>query len=220
MKNILSPLRVLLRYEFTSDISGNKAIGTSLLFALSTTFISFQLVDQQLHIQYWSALFWLIQLFNAFQLTHNHFAAEHPGSFLYHYTLYSPETFALQKIIYFSIHLTILALLSLLLWSFLGIAISSLLSWIGLIVIHSILLASVMSLISFLGAKLKGSFSFISILSLPILMPHLILLIKVTKSLLMNSPWAMYKTYLLSDGLLMMVCLTLTFILFPYLWNE
>lgn len=213
-------ISTLLAKEFKLEFRQKNTLFSSLLFMITTSFVCYHLGQKSLNMTLWSTLFWVIHIFAGFNVTQAHFSSENQGRLLYQYTLISPGHYATYKMIYFSVLLFLLGFVSLLMWLFLGIELQQIYIWLILILINALVLSALLTITSFMSAKLSGNFALISILSLPVLMPHLLFLSKITRSLWQNSPWVMYQKYMLGSGLLVIISMALAFILFPYLWKE
>ncbi|HKO82103.1 MAG TPA: hypothetical protein VJU78_16965, partial [Chitinophagaceae bacterium] len=91
-----------------------------LLYIGATIFVLFMAVDEP-ESKVWNGLFWVIQLFICINAVAKSFLQESRGRMLYFYSIASPAHFVLAKLLFNSLLMLIMSLLSLLLFSlFLG----------------------------------------------------------------------------------------------------
>ncbi len=195
-----------------------------LLYVVSTvfvTYLSFSLRRNQLTPIVWNTLFWIIILFTAVNAIAKSFSQERYGRLMYYYSLCSPQAIIISKIIYNA--LIMLAL------SGIGFAIYSLVMGnpvgdVGLymisIVLAAIGFASVLTLVAGIASKADNSATLMAVLSFPIILPMLLMTIRLAKNALDGLDWSVSTdeiTTLLSIDL---IVITLSYLLFPYLWRS
>lgn len=169
----------------------------------------------------WNALFWIILLFSAINAVSKSFVQENKGRNLYYYLLASPQAIILAKIIYNSVLMVILSLMGLAIYSLvldnpvqdhLLFAINTLLGAIGF--------ASTLTLVSGIAAKAGNNGTLMAVLSIPIVIPMLLLLMKVSKNAIdgLDRESSLDEIVILAAINLMVG--SLSYILFPYLWRS
>lgn len=168
----------------------------------------------------WNGLFWVIQLFVCINAVAKSFLQESRGRMLYFYSITSPANFVLSKLLFNSILMLAMSLLSLLLFSlFLGNPMQKAGQFVGLVLLGGWSLSLVFTFLAAIAAKAQQNAAIMAVLGFPIIIPQIILLMKLSNAafapLLTISP----TTVLLLIALDIMVIL-LAVILFPFLWKD
>nr|WP_031525590.1 heme exporter protein CcmB [Dyadobacter crusticola] len=220
----MNEIRTLIWKEVTLEWRQKYALSGMLLYVVSTvfvTYLSFSLRRNQLTPIVWNTLFWIIILFTAVNAIAKSFSQERYGRLMYYYSLCSPQAIIISKIIYNA--LIMLAL------SGIGFAIYSLVMGnpvgdVGLymisIVLAAIGFASVLTLVAGIASKADNSATLMAVLSFPIILPMLLMTIRLAKNALDGLDWSVSTdeiTTLLSIDL---IVITLSYLLFPYLWRS
>ena len=195
-----------------------------LLYVVSTVFIcylSFGLRRNQLTPIVWNTLFWIILLFAAVNAIAKSFSQERYGRLIYYYSLCSPQAIILSKIIYNSV---IMLFLSGIGFGFYAFVMGNPVGDIGLfmicIALAAVGFASVLTLVAGIASKADNSATLMAVLSFPIILPMLLMTIKLAKNALDGLDWSVSTdeiTTLLSIDL---IVITLSYLLFPYLWRS
>ena len=90
-----------------------------------------------------------------------------------------------------------------------------------ILVLAAVGLAGVLTLMSAIASKAGGNFALMSILSLPVLMPLILVVIRLSKQAVDGIEWAGVSISLLVTlAALNVVNVLLAWLLFPYLWRE
>ena len=168
----------------------------------------------------WNGLFWVIQLFVCINAVAKSFLQESRGRMLYFYSITSPANFVLAKLLFNSILMLAMSLLSLLLFTlFLGNQMQKAGQFIGLVLLGGWSLSLVFTFLAAIAAKAQQNAAIMAVLGFPIIIPQIVLLMKLSNAafapLLTISP----TTVLLLIALDIMVIL-LAVILFPFLWKD
>lgn len=196
------------------------ALGGILLYVLSTVYIlyaSFEKIEPPL----WNALFWIVILFASVNAITKSFVQESGARQLYYYSLLSPISLILAKIIY---NVALLLLLSLLSWGAFTLFAENAVTDNGLFFL-AIFLATLgfsitFTFISAISAKANNSSTLMAILCFPLIIPIIMTLINLSKMALdlkikANIENDLY-TLLGIDALL----LGMTLVLYPFLWRD
>ena len=217
-------IRHLIKKEILLEWRQKYALNGILLYLASTIFVcylSFNLKSGIIQPITWNALFWIIVLFTAVNSISKSFIQEREGRLLYYYTLSSPESIIISKTIYYSILMIILTLFGFLLYSVvMGNPIQDLLSFIITIVLGSIGLASSLTMISGIASKTPNSSTLVAVLSFPVLIPLLLLLIKCSKNAIDGIDRSLYYDDLVILAAINAIVVTISYMLFPYLWRS
>ena len=203
------------------ELKQKYAINGIILYVISTIFISYLSFKSIIHPSTWNALFWIILLFASINAVAKSFMQENKGRQLYLYTLASAEAVIISKIIYNIILMNVLSLLCLGFYSlFIGNIIQDMMLFLIVLFLASIGFSSVLTLVSAIASKTNNNFSLMAILSFPIIVPLLITIIKVSKNAIDGLSISVSYNYLLVLFLLNIIVITLSYVLFPYLWRD
>jgi heme exporter protein B len=196
------------------------AINGILLYVFSTLFI----IKSSLFTvrpDVWIALFWIVILFASVNAGAKSFIQEGRGRLLYYYTIASPEDIILAKLLYNCVLLLILAFLSLGGFVvFFGDIIGNPLYFAVIILLGSIGFAASFTMISGIASKAKGSATLMTVLSFPVVLPQLLLAIKLSKRAVDGFDFSVGSKELVALGLINLIVIIVSYMLFPYLWRE
>ena len=197
------------------------AIYSMLLYVVSTSYVAYLSFEGVISDNSWVALFWIIVLFAAMNASLQSFKKELNQQALFFYFLAKPRAIILSKIIYNSGLLIFLTLISYGVYStFLGSPISAHLTFILCVILGSSAIASVLTLTAAIASKTNNSAGLMAVLSMPLLFPLLLNLIKTSKLCLSNDLTFVAGNQLLFLALLNIVSVLLSYLLFPYLWRD
>lgn len=191
-----------------------------LLYVGSTIFAVY-MMNGQPEPKVWNALFWLIQLFVTVNSVAKSFLQESAARYRYYYTIASPIDFMAAKIIYNLGLQLFISLISLLLFM---VMLGNPLQQTGLFLLVAFLgstaLSTVFTFLSAIAAKAGQNAALMAILGFPIITPVLMILSKLATKAIMpvyQAGWWQLAGIL---GLLILLVIILSLILFPFLWRE
>lgn len=168
----------------------------------------------------WNGLFWVIQLFICINAVAKSFLQESRGRMLYFYSLASPRDFVLAKLLFNSLLMLVMSLLSLFLFAlFLGNPIEKAGPFIGLVLLGGWSLSLVFTFLAAIAAKAQQNAAIMAVLGFPIIIPQLLLLMRLSNAAFNPVLTIPYTSVLLLVALDLMV-VTLAVILFPFLWRD
>jgi heme exporter protein B len=168
----------------------------------------------------WNSLFWIIQLFISINAVAKSFLQESKGRMLYFYSIASPMNFILAKLLFNSLLMLIMSLLSLFLFTlFLGNPIEKAGPFIGLVLLGGWGLSLVFTFLAAIAAKAQQNAAIMAVLGFPIIIPQLLLLIRLSKAAF-NPVLIMPVTSILLLVALDIMIIILAVILFPFLWKD
>ncbi|MCB9310902.1 MAG: heme exporter protein CcmB [Lewinellaceae bacterium] len=191
-----------------------------LLFAATVVFFIYKSFNN-INAREWSVLFWIIMLFSGLNAAMKTFLQEKKDTWHYYYTLFDPIDLLAAKLIYNTIFLLLLSLL-----------VIGFMSWFMFFPIHDLRLfflslmlgvigiSTVFTFVSVLISAEGANTTLMSILSIPLLLPIMLLVLKSTQvsaRLLVDT--AVYEDITLLGGIDMILLGTI-FLLFPYLWRA
>jgi len=190
-----------------------------LLYIGSTIFVLFNAMEDT-ESRVWNGLFWVIQLFICINAVAKSFLQENRGRMLYFYSIASPGSFVLAKLLFNSLLMLVMSLLSLLLFVlFLGNPMQNAGQFIGLVLLGGWSLSLVFTFLAAIAAKAQQNAAIMAVLGFPIIIPQLLLLMRLS-----SAAFSPLLTIPLSTILLLMaldiLVVVLAVILFPFLWKD
>jgi heme exporter protein B len=212
----------LIKKELLLEFRQKSTIGGVIVYVVGTIFVSALCFKGKLDKPTWNALFWVITLFTSVTISAKSFLKETGGQALFNYIHYNPRHFILAKTLY---NMAFMLCLSLVTFFFYGFFIRNEVENISLFLIVLVLastgLAGVLSLMSAIASKASGNFAIMSILSFPMLMPLILVIIRLSKQAVDGIEWAGVGFDLMAILIaLNVLTVTLSFLLFPYLWRD
>lgn len=212
----------LIKKELLLEFRQKATIGGVLVYIIGTVFVSALCFKGKLDKPTWNALFWIITLFTSVTISGKSFFKETGGQALFNFLHYTPQQFIISKVIY---NMLFMLCLSFITFFFYVFFIKNEVENMGLFVIILILastgLAGVLSLMSAIASKASGNFAIMSILSFPVLLPIILVVIQLSKQAIDGIEWAGVSfDFLVILTSLNVLTISLSFILFPYLWRD
>ncbi len=217
----MSKIITLLKKDFLLELRQQHTFFGVLLYVASTIFVLYLAMGQPESTVY-NGLFWMIQLFVCINAVAKSFMQESKGRMLYFYSITSPVHFIIAKLIYSTVVMLLMVLVSLILfWFLLGNPIMNPLQFVGIACLGGISLSLVFTLMSAIAAKAHQNAAIMAILGFPLIIPQLLLLIRLSKSAFgeVFREGALLQIILLLIGLDVLV-VVLSVVLFPFLWKE
>lgn len=216
---MLKQIITLFKKDLLLEIRQQYSFYGILLYIGATIFVLFMAVEAP-EGNVWSGLFWVIQLFICINAVAKSFLQESRGRMLYFYSVASPVAFVLAKLLFNTLLMFVMSLLSLLLFTmFLGNPMQKVLPFVGLVVLGGWSISLVFSFLAAIAARAQQNAAIMAILGFPIIIPQLVLLMRLS-----NTAFAPLLTIPMSTVLLLIAldCLIilLAVILFPFLWKD
>jgi heme exporter protein B len=191
-----------------------------ILLYIGATVLVLQMAINEPEDKVWNGLFWVIQLFICINAVAKSFLQESKGRMLYFYTITSPVDFVLSKLLFNSLLMLVMSLLSLLLFTlFLGNPIQKVLPFIGLVLLGGWSLSLVFSFLAAIAAKAQQNAAIMAVLGFPLIIPQLLLLMKLSNAAFNPILTMDFNAMFLLAALDIMIIL-LSVILFPFLWKD
>ena len=214
----------LIWKEFTLELRRKSVISGIGLYLFSLIFIcylTFSLRQSGINEATWSALFWLAILFSVVNSVAKSFIGEKKGSFIYFYTVASPQAIILSKIIYNTALCLVLSLTGFVLFSlFISNPVQDPALFILTLVLSSFGFSAALSPISGIASKANNSSILMAVLSFPIIIALLLMAIKVTKNVLDGLEREASRDEILNLFAINCILTALAYILFPYIWRS
>ena len=217
---LVKEILALLQKDILLEWRQKYALGGIFLYVMSTVFvvyISFIKIQPQV----WNVLFWIIMLFASVNAIAKSFVQENGQRQLYYYQLADPIAVITAKILYNILLLLLLNTLTFFVFSFVaGNPVKDIWQFSMAILLSSIGFAITFTFISGIAAKANNSATLMAILSFPTILPILLQLIKLSANALglINDTSVNKDIMILVD--IDMMLLSLTYVLFPYLWKD
>jgi len=190
-----------------------------LLYIGATIFVLYMAVESP-ESNVWNGLFWVIQIFISVNAVAKSFLQESRGRMLYFYSIAGPRDFVLAKLLFNSLLMLLMSLLSLALFSlFLGNPLLKAGAFIGLVLLGGWSLSLVFTFLAAIAAKAQQNAAIMAVLGFPLIIPQLILLMRLSNATFSETVAIPVTSVLLLVALDSMVIL-LAVILFPFLWKD
>jgi len=169
----------------------------------------------------WLTMFWIILLFTAVSAVAKSFIQESRGRFLYYYSIAHPRTVIIAKLIYNCVMMVIIGIIGVLIYSLMNQSpIEQKTFFLFVVFLGCLSFALSFTMMSAIAAKANQNVALMAILSLPFILPILLLLIKLSQSALLVTmqifPWKDLLLLLSLD----VIMIALAVVLFPYLWRD
>lgn len=216
MRQILT----LLKKDILLEVRQQYSFYGILLYIGSTIFVLYLAVEEP-EPKVWNSLFWIIQLFISINAVAKSFLQESRGRMLYFYSIASPRDFVLAKLIFNSLLMLLMSLLSLFLFALFlgGNPIQKVGPFIGIVLLGGWSLSMVFTFLAAIAAKAQQNAAIMAILGFPIIIPQLLLLMRLSNAAFNPVLTISIDAVLLLIALDIMVVL-LAVILFPFLWKD
>lgn len=214
-------VRTLFLKEFQLELRNRYALNGILLYVVSTVFVCYLSFKQVVSAPVWNALFWVIMLFAALNAVGRSFIQESKGRMLYFFSVISPQAFVLAKMLYNTALMMVIGVLAYtiyVLW--IGDMVQDHALFLIALVLGSTGFASILTLMSAIAAKTDNNLSLMAILSFPVQLPFLLTLIKLSKNAVDGLDWSVSYALIAILVLLQVIIITLSVLLFPYLWRD
>jgi len=210
----LSHLLALLGKDLRLDFRQQFGLSGILLYVLGSVFIIY-LVFGELDGRTWVALFWVVVLFCAVNAVLKSHTQEDQDRKLYYYSLTDPMAEGGAKLIYNILLLLIITLLTLVLFSVITLypIVSS--TFFALAIALGVI--GIAANFTFVAKQTRNQSTMMMILSLPVIIPLLLPLIRLSLKSLGPLTWAMAKSDIMILAGVDLLIMGLVLVLFPFL---
>ncbi|HSK12772.1 MAG TPA: heme exporter protein CcmB [Phnomibacter sp.] len=216
-----NPIWTLFKKDLKLELRSQQNLYGIIVYAVSTIFILYLSAGQPDAVQ-WNALFWITQLFIVVNAVVKSFVGEPHGRYLYFLSLVTPNAYLYSKMLINAIYMVILSSICMVLFRFfLGDPVMD--GWIfwGISLLGGLGFSLVFTMLSAVASKARQQASLIAILGFPVIIPHILLLIRASKA----GFGEVFREGVFLQLLLLLValdCLVLIMasILFPYIWKD
>ncbi|MDQ3072548.1 MAG: heme exporter protein CcmB [Bacteroidota bacterium] len=196
------------------------ALGGILLYVLATLYL-LNVGFETLRTDLWIVLFWVIMIFASVNAAAKSFLQEDKDRMLYYYLITSAENMLFAKFLYNCILLGIVGLLTLGGFIFLfGLPIENLTYFTLILTLGVMGFSAAFTLISSIASKASSSATLMTVLSIPIVLPQLSLLIRLSRRAADGFDISGGGRELLILLSINVIILIVSYLLFPYLWRD
>ena len=219
LKNIFT----ILYKDYRIELSQSHLFFSVVLYLLSSIYIiyiAFQPLGVS-NVETWVSIFWVIILFAAITVVSKSFFQESYKRNYYYYYLFTPDELIFSKLIYNFIFLFFVSIFSFIFFSFfIGNIIQSPTFFVTLLLLGSLSISNCLTLVSAIGYQVKDNSIIISVLSFPIIIPILLILIKISKLSSTEFSFNLIQDDIYLLILLNIIMISITKILFNFLWRN
>ena len=221
-KRLLTEVKALFLKEVMLEWRQKYAFNSILVYIVSTVFVCYLSFNLRLPDAItWNALFWIILLFAAVNGISKSFQQEREGRIYFYYQLASPEAIIIAKILYNACFMIVISLTGLLIFSLvLGNPVQDNLLFMLNIVLGSVGFSATLTMISGIASKADNNGSLMAIMGLPVVLPLLLMLIKVSKNAMDGLARSASINEFISITAIITIVITVSVMLFPYLWRS
>jgi heme exporter protein B len=209
----------LFKKDLLLEIRQQYAFYGVVLYVGATIFVLAMAIEQP-ESGVWNGLFWIIQLFISINAVAKSFLQESRGRMLYYQTIASPQHFVLAKLLFNSLLMLVMSLLSFVLFSqFLDYPVKRTGTFIGLMFLGGWSLSLVFTFLAAIAARAQQNAAIMAILGFPILIPQLLMLMQASGTVFSATatiPLLNILMLVASNGLVIL----LSVVLFPFLWKD
>ncbi|MDQ3279732.1 MAG: heme exporter protein CcmB [Bacteroidota bacterium] len=209
----------LFKKDLLLEIRQQYAFYGVLLYIGATIFVLYMAIESPDN-QTWLGLFWIIQLFISINAVAKSFLQESRSRMLYYHSIVSPQHFVLAKLLFNSLLMLVMSLLSMIVFSlFLSYPVEKTGLFIGIVFLGGWSLSLVFTFLAAIAAKAQQNAAIMAILGFPIIIPQLLVLMKVCSSVFaFGEPLSVVSMLILVAFDVMVILLSL--VLFPFLWKD
>ena len=215
----LTQIWTLFKKDLLLEIRQQYAFYGVVLYVGATIFVMYLAIEEP-ESRVWNGLFWVIQLFISINAVAKSFLQESRSRMLYYHSIVSPQHFVLAKLLFNSLLMLVMSLLSMVVFSlFLSYPVEKTALFIGIVFLGGWSLSLVFTFLAAIAAKAQQNAAIMAILGFPIIIPQLLVLMKVSSSVFpAGEPLSMVSLLILVAFDVMVILLSL--ILFPFLWKD
>lgn len=217
---VMKDIGRLLLKDFKVEFRDAYSISSVLLYVITSTYIIYK-AFQQVTLQAWNVLFWIIFLFAALNALVRSFSKENREQYLYMYSLVHPVSIIISKIIFNTLILSVVSCLLVLTMSlFIYNPIQEISSFVLAIILGAFGVSTCFTFVASVASTGGDNSTMMAILALPLIIPILLLLLKISA----HSLGILTETDITQDFILLggidLVLFGLAILLFPVTWRS
>jgi heme exporter protein B len=216
----VNEIKALIRKDIITEWRQKYALSGILLHVVSMIFIVF-LSLKIMNAPTWNTIFWLIILFSSVSAVAKSFIGESNGQHLYYYTISSPQSIIIAKLIYNSVLMFLQMAVSMLVYfTLLGNIAEHSFMYIICLALGGWGFAITFTFLSAISAKASNSNGLMPVLSFPLILPILLIAVKASKKAMDGIDVSLMTKDLLMLFVFNILLITMSYILFPFLWKD
>ena len=218
----LKQVITLFKKDILLELRQQYALYGVILYVASTVFVLYLAMGSQPELEVWNALYWVMLLFVCINAVAKSFLQESRGRMLYFYSITSPVSFVLAKILYNLLLMVIMNTISLVLFiAFLGNPTVMIWEFIGTSFLGALGLSLIFTMLAAIASRAMQQASLMAILGFPIIIPQLLMLMRLSRLAFAET----FKAGVSQQIVLLLLALNasvivLAVILFPFLWKD
>jgi len=222
--SLISETTALIKKEFLLEFRLRYMFNAVLVYLAGAIFICYFAFfgrGGDLSPMTWNALFWIIVLLASVNAASRSFLLERSSRQYYYYFMARPGAIILSKLFYNIVLLVLMALIGLGLFAFvMGNVVQDLSMFVCIAIIGAASLASTLTFVAAIAAQTQHSMTLMAVLSFPIVIPVLLVLIKVSKNAIDGLDRSISMQDLIVLTAVNVITITVSYLLFPYLWKN
>ncbi len=210
----------LIKYDFLLDFRHRFSIGSVLLYAVFSVFLCL-IAYQDPELEAWNLLYWVLLSFSAVIWSINVYAKETSEHRLYYFQLLRPQELWLAKWVSGTIFLLLIALLLCL--SLMALSYDPIIDWrrqLAAMGLSSLTLAAILSFTSAIGSLSDSPAVVSSIISLPLILPVLLLGQYLTGVAMDLRDPAAYNQYMMYLAAITVIASGGAMVLINFVWKN
>lgn len=206
--------------EFAIELRQKFAVSGIFLFAATMIFLIYKTFNE-INTREWTVLLWIVVLFAGLNAIVKSFVQERRETYLYYYTLFDPTDLVLAKILYNLLLLVLLFCSILMFFSvFAGYPVKDNILFYSSAIVGLAGLSVIFTFVSLISSSENGSATLMAILALPLTLPNVLLLLKITAvSTRLIQDTEVWGDFILLAGIDAIMMGTVI-LLFPVLWRA
>ncbi|NND09212.1 MAG: ABC transporter permease [Saprospiraceae bacterium] len=217
---MFSLVKTLFLKDLRLDLRQKFGLGSIFLYVFSAVFIIY-LAFGEVDGRTWVTLFWIIVLFASVNAVLKSFVQEDASRRLYYYTLSGPYSVVIAKLLYNCVVVLIIIILSLALFSLTTrYPILSSGYFVLALLLGVLGIAANFTFVSSIASHTRQANTMMMVLSLPVIIPLLLPLIRLSIKSLGPLTWAMVKSDLTMLVAVDLLIIGLLLLLYPFLWRS
>ncbi|MBL1410945.1 heme exporter protein CcmB [Sphingobacterium faecale] len=218
--SLLQQITTLVNKDLTLEWRSKHAVNGILLYVVSTVFVCYQ-AFKSVDTLIWNALFWIILLFASINAISRSFVQESQYRQLYYYAIANPRSIILSKIIYNIILMTVLSAIAYIVYSLVfQNPVGDPLFYFIAVFLGAVSFATVFTMVSGISAKTGNNSTMMAVLAFPIIIPLLIVLITLSQNALQGLDRVESYNEIGVLVAINVITVTISLLLFPYLWRD
>lgn len=211
----------LLKKDFRVEWRQGYALAAVILFSITCGYLIYRTFGQDISKQVWNILIWIIVIFSGMNAVVKSFTQENKGTQMYYYTMLNPIELLISKLIYnFIFTLLVFGVLIFVFSVLMGNPIVDDWLFYKAVVLGILGMSTIFTFVSCVSSASGGNNTMMSILALPLVIPIVLILIRVT-AIAMNlmADSEIGKDLLFLGGIDVMI-LGVCLIIFPSMWRT